>query len=227
MNITKNEQLLKYCDIGNTMLKFLNGKCAIDLKYFSIEVIKKLCDILCVKNIYEIPTLSHVVVSIGLKKSKHNKTTEKALEDYKEAVRRITIQEPVVTMATKSIAEFGIRKGMPTGLKVTLRNDQMYNFMVNFVQGLLNIRDFKGISIKSITQTKNSCQLNVGLRDIRCFPTAQDKMNLGCNISFVSKLGKKNKHDVYKFAAFLYCCFHIPFKEIINNKIDDKEYCNG
>ena len=96
----------------------------------------------------QIPKLSHIVLNMGLG---DNATKDKKIVDYaKESLELISGQKPVVTKARKSIAGFKIREGWPLGVKVTLRGDNMYNFLQRLVCiAMPKIRDFRGVSKKS------------------------------------------------------------------------------
>src|SRR5690606_19454021 len=77
-------------------------------------------------NPYQVPRIEKVVVNVGLGEAPKN---PKLLESVVEEVALITGQKPVVTRARKAISNFGIREGMPIGVKVTLRRERMYEFL--------------------------------------------------------------------------------------------------
>ena len=78
------------------------------------------------ENVMEIPKLEKVTINMGLGEAKEN---AKIMESAVEEISLITGQRPVVTKARKSIANFKVRQGMPVGAKVTLRGDNMYEFI--------------------------------------------------------------------------------------------------
>src|SRR6187551_1789421 len=103
------------------------------------------------------------------------------------AVPKITGQKASVTRATKSIAQFKVRKGMPIGAMVTLRGERMYEFIDRLVSiALPRVRDFRGVSARGFDGRGN---YTVGLRDQLLFPEIDylkvDKAR-GMNISFVT-----------------------------------------
>ena len=99
------------------------------------------------ENVMEIPKLEKVTINMGLGEAKEN---AKIMESAVEEISLITGQRPVVTKARKSIANFKVRQGMPVGAKVTLRGDNMYEFIDKlFNIALPRVRDFKGVSRNS------------------------------------------------------------------------------
>ena len=92
----------------------------------------------------EVPRLEKIVVNMGVGDGAHDsKFIEAAVKD----LEAITGQKPVVTKARKSIAGFKLREGQPIGCKVTLRGENMYNFMDKLIKlALPRVRDFRGIS---------------------------------------------------------------------------------
>ena len=99
------------------------------------------------KNVMEVPKLEKVTINMGLGEAKDN---AKIIESAVEEMALISGQRPVVTKAKKSIANFKVRQGMPVGAKVTLRGDNMYEFVDKlFNISLPRVRDFKGVSKNS------------------------------------------------------------------------------
>ena len=98
-------------------------------------------------NVMEVPRFEKIVVNVGAGKAVDNKgLIEKIVDD----MTAICGQKPIVTRAKKSIAGFKLREGNPIGVKVTLRNDQMWEFFDRLVTlSIPRIRDFRGLSPKS------------------------------------------------------------------------------
>lgn len=94
-------------------------------------------------NLSTAPRLEKVVLNMGLGKSIQDPTyTDAAIE----VLRRITGQQPVKTLAKKSISNFKIRKDMVVGVKVTLRGERMYAFIDRMINiALPRVRDFRGL----------------------------------------------------------------------------------
>lgn len=108
------------------------------------EIQKALATELGLKNIHEIPTLTKIVVNMGVgEAAKDGKLIDFAVAD----LTAITGQKPSVTKARKSIAQFKLREGQPIGAHVTLRGDRMWEFLDRLLAlALPRIRDFRGLS---------------------------------------------------------------------------------
>ena len=99
------------------------------------------------KSIMEVPKLEKIVINIGVGDATGN---SKLLDAPVHDLELISGQKPVVTKAKKSIAGFKVREGQSIGCKVTLRGENMYNFMDKLVSvGLPRVRDFRGVSPKA------------------------------------------------------------------------------
>lgn len=115
-------------------------------KYRS-EVAPKLREQFGYKSTMEIPKLEKIVLNMGVGDAKEN---SKAIESAADNLRVISGQQPVVTKARKSIANFKLREGMPIGVMVTLRGDRMYDFFDKLVSiALPRVRDFRGTNPNS------------------------------------------------------------------------------
>ncbi len=117
------------------------------------------------KNIWQAPRLQKAVINVGLgigtKDSKY-------IDIAEETLLRITGQKPIKTQARISISNFKVRKGQVIGLKVTLRGRRMYDFVDKIINVTLpRIRDFRGISIKTVDKNGN---INIGFREHIAFP---------------------------------------------------------
>ena len=116
-------------------------------------------------NTMEIPKLEKVVINMGLGEAVAN---PKAMDAAVSDLAQISGQKPIVTRAKKSIATFKIREGMPIGCKVTLRGDQMYEFVDKLIAvSLPRVRDFKGVSAKAFDGRGN---YTLGLKEQLIFP---------------------------------------------------------
>ncbi len=136
------------------------------------------------KNVMQIPTLSKVVVNMGVgEAARDSKIIEGAIRDL--AV--ITGQRPQVTRSRKSIAQFKLRENMPIGAHVTLRNDRMWEFTDRLLSiALPRIRDFRGLSPKQFDGNGN---YTFGLTEQVLFPEIElykiDRTR-GMDITFVT-----------------------------------------
>lgn len=115
-------------------------------KYLN-EVVPSLKEKYNYKTIMSVPKLEKIVVNIGVGDAT---TNSKMLDAAVADLTAITGQKPVITKAKKSIAGFHVREGQSIGCKVTLRGDNMYNFMDKLISiALPRVRDFRGISKKA------------------------------------------------------------------------------
>ena len=115
-------------------------------KYLN-EVVPSLKEKYNYKSIMEVPKLSKIVVNIGVGDAT---TNSKLLDAAVSDLTAITGQKPVITKAKKSIAGFHVREGQSIGCKVTLRGENMYNFLDKLISITLpRVRDFRGISSKA------------------------------------------------------------------------------
>ncbi len=117
------------------------------------------------KNKEEVPKLEKIVVNIGCGDATGN---SKLLEGAMKDLEIITGQKPVATKAKKSIAGFKLRQGQAIGCKVTLRGENMYNFLDKLISITLpRVRDFRGISNKAFDGRGN---YTLGLTEQLIFP---------------------------------------------------------
>ncbi len=117
------------------------------------------------RNSLAVPKLSKVVLNVGIPSSKNEAKFQELVADV---LTRISGQRPVFTRAKKSISSFKIREGMVVGASVTLRKQRMYEFIDKLVNlALPNVRDFRGISKKSLDKTGN---LTLGFKEYLPFP---------------------------------------------------------
>jgi len=136
------------------------------------------------KNTMQLPTLNKVVINIGLGEAVAN---PKAIDAAVADLKIVCGQQPVVTKAKKSIAQFKVRTGMPIGAMVTLRGDRMWEFLDRLTSiALPRIRDFQGVSPRSFDGRGN---YTLGLREQLVFPEIDydkiDKLR-GMEISIVT-----------------------------------------
>jgi large subunit ribosomal protein L5 len=117
------------------------------------------------KNIYEVPMVTKIVLNMGLGRHAQDK---KMFEAAVDGLTKLSGQAPVVTKAKKSIAGFKVREHMILGLKVTLRGVRMDEFMERLVNvAMPRIRDFRGLSGKSFDGRGN---FSFGIKDYAVFP---------------------------------------------------------
>ena len=111
---------------------------------YSKEVIPSLMNKYNYKSVMEAPKLDKIVINMGVGDAT---TNSKLLDAAVADLEKISGQKPVITKARKSIAGFKVREGQSIGCKVTLRGDNMYNFMDKLISiALPQVRDFRGVS---------------------------------------------------------------------------------
>lgn len=157
-------------------------------------IIPKLVKEFAYQNKHEIPKLEKIQVSAGLGLNAQNKTfLNKAIEE----IRLITGQQPILTLAKKSVAGFKIREGMPLGLTVTLRREKMYAFLEKFTKLVLpRIRDFRGLKPSNFDKNGN---YNLGIADQLVFPEINYddvEQRRGFNITLVTS-AKTSKESFF------------------------------
>ena len=129
------------------------------------EILPQLMEKFDYNNVMEAPKLEKIVVNVGLGDAKED---TKLLDTVVDEIARITGQHPTVTRAKKSIANFKIREGMPVGVKVTLRGEQMNEFLYKLINVTMpRIRDFRGVSPKSFDGRGN---YSLGISEHTVFP---------------------------------------------------------
>ena len=117
------------------------------------------------KSVMQIPRLEKIVVNVGCGDCKDN---AKAIDAVVKDITAITGQKAVVTKARKSVANFKLREGMAVGVKVTLRQDKMWEFLDRlFNVALPRVRDFRGISANSFDGRGNYA---LGVKEQLIFP---------------------------------------------------------
>lgn len=137
------------------------------------EVKPALMEALGYTNVMQVPRVERVVLNIGMGEAISN---AKALDAAASDLGAITGQRAVVTRSKRSISNFRLRKGMPVGLKVTLRGLRMWHFLEKFVNvALPRIRDFQGLPDRSFDGRGN---FSIGLREQLVFPEIEyDKID--------------------------------------------------
>ena len=117
------------------------------------------------KSAMEVPRLTKIVLNMGVGEAVADK---KILENAMGDMQKLSGQKPVITKAKKSISTFKIRDGYPVGCKVTLRREQMYEFLDRLINiALPRVRDFRGVSGKSFDGHGNYA---LGLKEQIVFP---------------------------------------------------------
>ena len=156
-------------------------------------------------NVMQVPKLEKIVISKGVGAAIADK---KLIEYALDELTQISGQRAVSTISKKDIATFKLRKGMPIGVKVTLRKNRMYEFLDRLVTASLpRVRDFKGVKANGFDGRGN---YNLGITEQIIFPEINiDKVNKisGMDITFVTSA------NTDKEAKSLLHELGIPFKK--------------
>ena len=136
------------------------------------------------KSVMEIPKLDKVVINVGAGEAISN---SKVIDAIMNDLMQITGQKPIICRAKKSVANFKLREGMPIGVKVTLRRENMYEFVDKlFNVAFPRVRDFRGINPNSFDGKGN---YSTGIKEQLIFPEIEyDKIDKvrGMDINFIT-----------------------------------------
>jgi large subunit ribosomal protein L5 len=154
------------------------------IEQYQKEVVPGLREELGRSNPMSLPRMEKIIVSMGVGKAVAER---KRIENARKELAAVTGQLPLVCKARKSVSNFKVRKGMDTGLKVTLRGKRMYEFMDRLISVTIpRVRDFRGLDPKGFDGRGN---YNMGLTEQTVFPEVDaDKVEFqqGMNITFVT-----------------------------------------
>lgn len=176
-------------------------------KLYKEEIVDKLMKQFGYSTVMQVPKLVKITINEGVGDATGDK---KLVEVAQQELTAITGQKAIVTTSRKDISNFKLRKGMPIGTKVTLRNVKMYEFLERLIRiSLPRIRDFNGISEKM----DGKGNYTLGIKEQIIFPEIDiDKITkiLGMEITFVTTAKTDEE------AHALLSAFGLPFKK--NNK---------
>ena len=169
------------------------------------KIISALTEEFGYKNVMQVPKLQKIVISKGVGAAVADK---KLIDHAVDEITKISGQKAVATISKKDVASFKLRKGMPIGVKVTLRGERMYEFLDRLVTSALpRVRDFNGIKANGFDGRGN---YNLGITEQIIFPEIDiDKVNKisGMDISFVTSA------ETDKEAKSLLTELGLPFKK--------------
>lgn len=174
-------------------------------KKYKDEIVGKLMKEFGYTSIMQVPKLTKITINQGVGAA----TGDKKLVDIaQQELTTITGQKAMLTYSRKDISNFKLRKGMPIGVKVTLRSAKMYEFLERLISiSLPRIRDFKGINDKF----DGKGNYTLGIKEQIIYPEIDiDKITkiLGMEITFVTTAAKDEE------AYALLREFGLPFKNI-------------
>ncbi len=153
-------------------------------KEYKSNIVSRLLKEFSYDNVMQVPKLQKIVISKGVGAAVNDK---KLIDHALNEVTDISGQKAIATMSKKDVASFKLRKGMPVGVKVTLRGERMYEFLDRFVTTALpRVRDFNGVKSTGFDGRGN---YNLGVTEQIIFPEINiDKINKisGMDITFVT-----------------------------------------
>ena len=168
------------------------------------ELVPQLKETLELANVMEVPRVTKITLNMGLGEA----VTDKKVIDHAVAdLEKITGQKPVVTYARKSIAGFKIREEWPIGVKVTLRNEIMYEFLDRLLSiSLPRVRDFRGLNAKSFDGRGN---YSMGVKEQIIFPEVDyDKIDALRGLDITLTTSARNDEE----GRALLRAFKFPFR---------------
>ena len=173
-------------------------------KVYKEEIVDKLMKQFSYTTVMQVPKLVKITINEGVGDATQDK---KIVEEAAEELTLITGQKAVITKSTKDVSNFKLRKGMPIGTKVTLRDVKMYEFLERLIRITLpRIRDFNGIAEKMDGQGNYT----LGIKEQIIFPEIDIDKNPrvhGMEITFVTTANTDEE------AYALLKEFGLPFKK--------------
>ena len=157
------------------------------------------------KNIFEVPALEKVVISVGIGDFKEDKgSVEKVVAE----IAKITGQKPKINLSRKAVSAFKLRVGQPVGVTVTLRGNKMFDFIEKLINiALPRVRDFRGTSAKAFDGKGN---YSIGIRDYTIFPEVKyEEVDITFGLQVNIKTTAKNNEDARALLELL----GIPFEK--------------
>lgn len=149
-------------------------------RVYKEEVVPKLMEEFKYKSVMQVPKLEKICINQGVGDATQDK---KLIETYQKEMTQIAGQKAVTVKARKSVSNFKLREGMTIGVRVTLRQDRMFEFLERLISvALPRVRDFRGISDKSFDGRGN---YSMGVTEQIIFPEID-----------IDKIGKINGMDI-------------------------------
>ena len=172
---------------------------------FKKEILPKLQSEKNNANIFEVPAIEKVVVSVGVGDYKEDKG---AIEKIVAEVAKITGQKPKINLSKKAVSAFKLRIGQPVGLTVSLRGPKMYDFLEKLINiALPRVRDFKGTSLKAFDGQGN---YSIGIKDYTIFPEIKyEEVDKSFGLQVNIKTTAKNDADAKAMLSLI----GIPFEK--------------
>ena len=173
--------------------------------FYKESVVPELVKQFGYNSVMQVPRIEKITLNMGVGEALADK---KILENALADMEAISGQQPVKTVARKSVAGFKIREGYPIGCKVTLRGERMWDFLQRLIMiAIPRIRDFRGLNPKSFDGRGN---YSMGVREQIIFPEIDfDKVDKvrGLDITITTTAGTDDE------ARALLAAFNFPFKK--------------
>ena len=172
-------------------------------KSYLDEVMPALLKNLGCSNVHQLPKIEKVVInsSFGVELDKNG------IEELRKDIAALAGQSPIVIKAKVSVSNFKLRQGMPVGVKVTLRGNRMWEFLLRLIAiALPNIRDFRGVSSK----LDGHGNYTLGIIDHSIFPeinVERQRVNTGMDICIVTSA--QSDHEAIELLKLL----GMPFRK--------------
>jgi large subunit ribosomal protein L5 len=179
------------------------------IEHYRTKVVPALQQKFGYANLFAVPKIEKIVISMGL--GKFATAGGEGKSNFEKAEKELSViagQKPVRTKAKKSVANFKVREGMETGLKVTLRGNRMYEFLDRMITlAIPRVKDFRGLSADGFDKNGN---YNFGFTEQTVFPevdAAAVTFQQGMNITLVTTARKPDEgRELLKQFGF-------PFRE--------------
>lgn len=134
-------------------------------EHYKEKVIPALAEQFAYKTVMQVPKISKITLNMGVGEAVADK---KIIQNAAGDLEKISGQKPLITHARKSVSNFKIREGYPNGVKVTLRQERMYEFLDRLISiAIPRIRDFRGFSPKAFDGRGN---YSLGIKEQIIFP---------------------------------------------------------
>lgn len=175
--------------------------------YYENVIRPDLISKLNIKNVMDVPKIEKIVISLGVKEAVNNR---EELLPALLALEYITKQKAIVTKSKRAISGFKLRKDVGIGCKVTLRGDNLYYFLDNFINIVLPRK--RDLNVFSLDKFDGKGNYNLGVDSYLLFPEIEyesmkfNKRNYGMNISITTSCSSDLEGQV------LLSSFHLPFK---------------
>jgi len=189
------------------------------LTHYKDVVAPALREKLSCANVHEVPRIEKVVIQSSVGSQTDRK---QALQDVTEEIAKITGQKPISILSKRSVSNFKLRAGEPIAAKVTLRGNQMYEFLQRFLKTAVpRIRDFRGVSPKSFDGRGN---YSMGISDQTIFPEIElDKVkrNIGFDVTIITSA--RDNDSAHALLAEMGMPFRKPKVEDPNQQAEQEQ----